>query len=64
MIDLLHLLHVGDKLYSPICGECKVIALDSEEIYCITVQTPYKGRFDFDRYGRFALNGEVLLFII
>ena len=33
MVDLLYILNIGDKLYSPICGKCKVIALDSEEIF-------------------------------
>lgn len=63
MVNLLKILNIGDELYSPICGDCKVIALDSDEVYCITVRTPYGGDFDFDRYGRFAVNGIPLLFI-
>ena len=51
MTDLLHSLRVGDELYSPICGVCKVVALDSDEIFCITVRTPYGTDFDFDRFG-------------
>lgn len=63
MIDLLYILNIGDKLYSPICGKCKVTALDSEEIFCITVVNLFGATFEFDRYGRFALGGEPLLFI-
>lgn len=62
MVDLLHTLQIGDEMYSPICGECKVVALDSDEVYCITVRTPYGTDFDFDRFGRFALAGKPLLF--
>ena len=54
MQDLLHTLHIGDVLYSPICGYCEVVALDSDEIYCITVRSAYGTDFEFDRYGRFA----------
>ena len=62
MTDLLHSLMVGDELYSPICGICKVVALDSDEIFCITVRTPYGTDFDFDRFGRYAVGGTTLLF--
>lgn len=62
MTDLLHSLRVGDELYSPICGVCKVVALDSDEIFCITVRTPYGTDFDFDRFGRYAVGGTTLLF--
>jgi hypothetical protein len=62
MVDLLYILNIGDNLYSPICGKCKVIALDSEEIFCITVVNLFGATFEFDRYGRFALGGEPLLF--
>jgi hypothetical protein len=63
MLDLLPILNIGDELYSPICGDCKVVALDSDEIFCITVRTPYGSDFDFDRHGRFAVNGIPLLFV-
>ena len=63
MTDLLHSLRVGDERYSPICGVCKVVALDSDEIFCITVRTPYGADFDFDRFGRYAVGGTPLLFI-
>jgi hypothetical protein len=63
MLDLLPILNIGDELYSPICGDCKVVALDIDEIFCITVRTPYGSDFDFDRHGRFAVNGIPLLFI-
>ena len=62
MQDLLHTLCIGDVLYSPICGDCEVVALDSDEIYCITVRSAYGTDFEFDRYGRFAPCGDVLLF--
>lgn len=62
MEDLLHKLYIGQKLYSPICGKCEVVTLDSTEVYCITVKTPYLSEFDFDMYGRFAVGGETLLF--
>jgi len=62
MQDLLHSLNIGDRLYCPICGDCEVVALDSNEVYCITVRTPYGGEFDFDHLGRFAPAGDVLLF--
>lgn len=64
MNDLLYTLNIGDKLYSPICGKCKVIALDSEEIFCITVINSFGAKFEFDRYGRFALGGEPILYIL
>jgi len=64
MIDLLNVLKIGDELYSPICGNCKVVAMDSDEVYCITVRTPYGADFDFDKHGRFAIGGECLLFFV
>lgn len=61
MKDLLCLLNIGDEVYSPVCGKCEVVVLDKNEIYCITVKTPYGAHFDFDRWGRCAPSGEVLL---
>lgn len=62
MTNLLPVLNIGDELYSPICGKCTVVSLDSDEHFCITVRTPYGGDFSFDQWGRFALCGECLLF--
>jgi hypothetical protein len=64
MEDLLYILNIGDELYSPICGKCIVVALDSEEIFCITVKNRFGATFEFDRYGKFALGGECLLFFL
>lgn len=64
MENLLYTLNIGDELYSPICGTCKVITLDYDEIFCITVRTPYGADFNFDCFGRFALGGTPLLFHI
>lgn len=61
-MDLLHTLQIGDELYSPICGACKVVELNEDEIFCITVRTPYGADFAFDKKGKFALGGESLLF--
>lgn len=61
MKNLLPVLNIGDKLYSPVCGNCTVVSLDSDEYFCITVRTPYGGYFSFDKFGRFALCGECLL---
>lgn len=62
-MDLLHLLRIGDELYSPICGACKVVEVNEDEIFCITVRTPYGADFSFDKNGRFALGGETTLFL-
>ena len=62
MVNLLNMLNIGDTMYSPICGDCQVVALDADEVYCITVRTSYGSDFDFDRYGRFAIGGQPLLF--
>ena len=62
MADLLHQLKIGDVVYSPICGKAKIVALDADEVYCITIRTPYGADFDFDKYGRFALGGLPLLY--
>lgn len=59
--NLLENLHIGDTVYSPIFGYGVVVSLDKDEIYGITVRTPYKTDFEFDKYGRFALGGEPLL---
>lgn len=62
MKSLLEVLHIGDQVYSPIFGCGSVVALDTDEVYCITVRTPYGADFDFDKHGRFALGGQRLLF--
>jgi len=62
MEDLLHKLHIGDILYSPLCGKCTVAALDADEVYCITVKTPYLSEYSFDMYGRYAVGGEPILY--
>ena len=61
-MDILHTLRIGDELYSPICGYCTVVELSTDEIFCITVRTPYGADFSFDKHGRYALGGERLLF--
>lgn len=63
MINFLPILNIGDKLYSPICGNCTVVSLDADEHFCITVRTPYGADFSFDKWGRYALCGECLLSI-
>ena len=62
MKNLLKELRIGDQLYSPLCGKCRVISLEEDEIFGITVRTPYLADFSFDRYGRYALCGAPLLF--
>jgi hypothetical protein len=61
MVNLLSRLHIGDTVYSPIFGSGIIVCLDADELYCITVRTPYGADFEFDRYGRFALGGVKLL---
>lgn len=63
MVNLLKILHAGDTVYSPLCGECKVISIDMDEQYSITVRTPYMNDFTFDKYGRFAVGGQPVLFV-
>ena len=61
MIDLTKILHIGDELYSPICGNVTVTALEKEEVFCITCKTPYGAYISFDKRGRHMLGGECML---
>ena len=63
MTNLLKVLHIGQVVYSPMFGDAEVVALDADEIYCITVRTAYYKDFYFDKYGRYAICGVPLLFM-
>lgn len=62
--NLLRTLNIGDMMFSPVCGDCVVIALDMDEYWCITVRSSYGSEFSFDKHGRMAIGGQPLLFKI
>ena len=59
-LDLTKILRVGDKVYSPICGECEVTSFENGSIWVHTSKS--KIQLDFGPDGRFMCNGEPLLF--
>lgn len=51
----------GTKLYSPVCGECKLISID-DGVYPIYVENEGGYTFYFTEDGKYTSKGECLLF--
>ena len=60
IINLTYMIAVGDKLYSPLCGDCTCV--DKGEAYIIISAKSNGEIFKLNIDGRMNISGEVLLF--
>ena len=61
LVSLLKDVPEGTKLWSPVCGECELVAVRNRSIDCKTTDS-YHDYVSFTSSGKFFDNGECVLF--